>query len=1534
MADIYGADPAQPFANVLKYSDNGYGNYAGRFAWQTDRDGAFSWGADVPVDANGYPTGFSGVTAGYAYNAFTRRVLYGQAINYISIQGYLANSSLFITNNISELVSPILPGGILNGSNGNSIVNVTLGTQTNATTWTTSLGTATFQGYIQIVTTGTGANIVNTPTLFITAGSISGTINVGATIVGSGIAAGTTLVSGGGTQYVVSISQTVGSQTSPIPISSSYDAGSSSAPLFWTITQPTPNTTNYYPPGRYAIVFTGQGTLQTGFVSSGGHTYVSADDSTAATYGLTGYGSQTNGVNYGTTTFTNTGSGTFYGVFNLATGTSVSTGLSLSWIAPSLGGQAIAPGAGNYPTNVIVCLEADLPGVLAQTKIFSDRFLAQLSPYSWVRFMNWRNINGSALRVYFQSTIPVGATSAPISLLNKKGYSGWPYETRSWQCVFITGEIRTVTATTGSPTLSWSQPLLIPVLQNSWDGDMAYIPLTNNFADRPQTNDVTWASQRGVPIEMCQALCKAMSALNNVKFGYWHNSDPFVNYSAITAQTPFNGTLSGTTLTMETAPILGSLRGGNLFTNAPNPLDTTIEAPYVFQGYVTPNPGTNPTLTITAVVSGSPMAFIPGSTIIDAYSSVSTPNTTQYNLLSGSGSTYSISSGAGTFGTSAAPATFYVTQFPNGLAVAGNGILNGTFIYSLQNKQYGLLGYVAGNNIAITSIASIGSVSLNAGLQTFTPVPQGQSAGGYTWLYDTGTINNTVLGVSVGSTVYTKVASNPAAGQYSVSSSGAYTINAIASTTSATIAFEFTASNLYGALKGGQYINGLDATAKNQLATGTYIEDSALVTGYISNGTLTIVANTGGITLAIVTGSTLTGYDPVKNKNINTPLGTGSGNSWNTSLTAPNNNFGSASQLIPFTIQGSTKYVLPSQNAGGISAPLSINTGTVYSILPSSQPDSATPTSPAALSLFQYITPGNGITGTGTSAGTVTVDYGATPGTFSVNNTYSTSTGQIPLVGSPLTAAFFTGYVLNGTMHVSQMQSGTIQPGSQLICQNCTTSTSITTGSGSTWTTNCANVGSSGSPVQMQAAPCLLTDGYGYYASQSAGLCYNNVTLATGANTSTELSNEVWNDTLPYGNAWSRFAGQLSFPCYRTQSVVVSQQEWFGSSVARIADIFAATINTLSGDNTGQTFFANYWPLMGSQYGTGGAVDQLNDAMTTPDWYPDGITQSQAYTHNVRGVNFAPYYDVGGTGSGSFVLSTPDIQTLLNTANPLAAMFDLYYSNVDRYNNPYASVPVATLTGTIPGSVADYGVLLGVSDSSGPYTYVTSSTPGVRQFSASNGKYTINTASTNTVVNIAFEYSSSSSKGAKLTTTVAATLPLAGANVITPTVPNSGTWLSGTGTVFTGFINYSVGQTLAMIQSIQTKPWAAAMNAGAGPIYKSYEGGAGFEFNNELGALTPAQQQGLTNLVYAMINDQRMRYAVSDIAGTHVPSGNGYLPGMQAIGMYGITMFTAVSGFSIYGSWGATQSVMQTVSNLSTAPGKYAGTLDYAFNTP
>ena len=105
-------------------------------------------------------------------------------------------------------------------------------------------------------------------------------------------------------------------------------------------------------------------------------------------------------------------------------------------------------------------------------------------------------------------------------------------------------------------------------------------------------------------------------------------------------------------------------------------------------------------------------------------------------------------------------------------------------------------------------------------------------------------------------------------------------------------------------------------------------------------------------------------------------------------------------------------------------------------------------------------------------------------------------------------------------------------------------------------------------------------------------------------------------------------------------------------------------------------------------------------------------------------------------------------------------------------------------------------------------------------------------------------------------------------------------------------------------------------------------------YNAAFGALTPAQQQGLSNLVYAMINDQRMRYAVSDIAGTHVPSGNGYLPGMQAIGMYGITMFTAVSGFSIYGSWGATQSVMQTVSNLSTAPGKYAGTLDYAFNTP
>jgi hypothetical protein len=110
------------------------------------------------------------------------------------------------------------------------------------------------------------------------------------------------------------------------------------------------------------------------------------------------------------------------------------------------------------------------------------------------------------------------------------------------------------------------------------------------------------------------------------------------------------------------------------------------------------------------------------------------------------------------------------------------------------------------------------------------------------------------------------------------------------------------------------------------------------------------------------------------------------------------------------------------------------------------------------------------------------------------------------------------------------------------------------------------------------------------------------------------------------------------------------------------------------------------------------------------------------------------------------------------------------------------------------------------------------------------------------------------------------------------------------------------------------------------PIH-GYEIGSSWDQNGN------GLQTSFMPIIYAAHRDARMGLLYYDPSNsmystygyTAANGKTGFLPGLIAAGMVRSNQFGTCGQISIYGEWGALESVMQTISPLSSAPPKFQG---------
>jgi hypothetical protein len=194
-----------------------------------------------------------------------------------------------------------------------------------------------------------------------------------------------------------------------------------------------------------------------------------------------------------------------------------------------------------------------------------------------------------------------------------------------------------------------------------------------------------------------------------------------------------------------------------------------------------------------------------------------------------------------------------------------------------------------------------------------------------------------------------------------------------------------------------------------------------------------------------------------------------------------------------------------------------------------------------------------------------------------------------------------------------------------------------------------------------------------FYSGTGSTLAAANSGLATARKLHVELDNETWN-TLYFGSQYAGVQGNLAFP-----SGTANQANWIGMRVANIGDLFAAVYGSAMGTRCIVSMGSQFaWTA--AQGAASNGIYYTNMKMNTPDW------TSQAWTHNIGAIHFAPYIQFGG-------INASDITKLLASTNPLNSWFDLAYAQTDRYGTTFASMAsngwlgstIATATGLIAG---------------------------------------------------------------------------------------------------------------------------------------------------------------------------------------------------------------------------------------------------------
>lgn len=250
-----------------------------------------------------------------------------------------------------------------------------------------------------------------------------------------------------------------------------------------------PGATQYYQPGWYRLKFEGQGSV-----------------------GIKGDATISGGGAPGTLC---SGQANGYGITNSAANTYVTCWINVS--TTSGGGlelwiNSISGGGTDYPRDISLVNAANTASYDAGG-IFNPTFLAQLSGFSTLRFMDWKNTNGEFNSLSSTTSIPNTSTTMTLSKC-------WTEPTGSYPVVFVDGEQRNVTFTLGSCTATLASTLSNTLTYSSgWHaltGNLVYpgpgYIITKTWATRSMPSNAFWSGADGVPLEIAVALCNQLSA--------------------------------------------------------------------------------------------------------------------------------------------------------------------------------------------------------------------------------------------------------------------------------------------------------------------------------------------------------------------------------------------------------------------------------------------------------------------------------------------------------------------------------------------------------------------------------------------------------------------------------------------------------------------------------------------------------------------------------------------------------------------------------------------------------------------------------------------------------------------------------------------------------------------------------------------------------------------------------------------------------------------------------------------------------------
>ncbi len=130
-----------------------------------------------------------------------------------------------------------------------------------------------------------------------------------------------------------------------------------------------------------------------------------------------------------------------------------------------------------------------------------------------------------------------------------------------------------------------------------------------------------------------------------------------------------------------------------------------------------------------------------------------------------------------------------------------------------------------------------------------------------------------------------------------------------------------------------------------------------------------------------------------------------------------------------------------------------------------------------------------------------------------------------------------------------------------------------------------------------------------------------------------------------------------------------------------------------------------------------------------------------------------------------------------------------------------------------------------------------------------------------------------------------------------------------------GYIPNSAKVAAADIASVSSQPWASLPHV-------VYEGGSS---NTDYSGNASAW----ATMITGAHRDARTQYLYYDPAHQLSASGTGYFPAMAAAGISTINIFSDVNIIGAGGDYGALESVMQSISPLSSAPPKYQGIMSF-----